>query len=81
MTWPPYLSWVSRDTFVVAALTSSSAVIACHNLPRMDLIGASDPYVVLELLPASLYHKPLREYRTVTQKRTLNPDFNELFHW
>lgn len=47
----------------------------------MDMIGSSDPYVVLELLPFSLYHKPQKEYRTVMQKRTLNPEFNETFNW
>jgi Ca2+-dependent lipid-binding protein len=48
----------------------------------MDLIGSSDPYVVLELLPFSLYHKPEKECKKTTiQKRTLNPEFNELFLW
>jgi Ca2+-dependent lipid-binding protein len=47
----------------------------------MDVIGTSDPYVILELLPFSLYHKPPKAYRTATQKRTLNPEFNEVFHW
>jgi Ca2+-dependent lipid-binding protein len=47
----------------------------------MDVIGASDPYVILELLPFSFYHKNTKEYRTSIQKRTLNPEFNELFQW
>ncbi|CAF3534518.1 unnamed protein product [Adineta steineri] len=56
-------------------------ILSCRNLPRMDLIGTSDPYVILELLPYSLYHKPQKEYKTSTQKRTLEPEFNELFQW
>jgi Ca2+-dependent lipid-binding protein len=47
----------------------------------MDLIGTSDPYVVLELLPVSFYHKSVKETKTSTQKRTLDPEYNELFNW
>lgn len=47
----------------------------------MDVIGTSDPYVILELLPASFYHKQQKEERTNTQKRTLHPEFNEQFQW
>ncbi len=48
----------------------------------MDLIGTSDPYVVLELLPVSFYHKSGKENkRTPTQKRTLDPEYNEEFKW
>jgi hypothetical protein len=47
----------------------------------MDLIGTSDPYVILELLPSSIYHKPQKEYRTSIQRRTLDPEYDELFQW
>ncbi|CAF4971655.1 unnamed protein product [Rotaria sp. Silwood1] len=52
--------------------------IYVHNLPKMDVFGASDPYVVLELLPSTLYPK---EDRTNTIKQTLNPEYNQLFQW
>ena len=57
------------------------SVVSCRNLPRMDVIGSSDPYVIIELLPHSLYNKPVKEYRTSVQKRTLDPEYNELFQW
>ncbi len=47
----------------------------------MDVIGSSDPYVILELLPYSLYNKALKEHRTTVQKRTLDPEYNESFQW
>ena len=56
-------------------------VLYCRNLPKMDIIGASDPYVILELLPTSLYLKRAKEYKTSTRKRTLEPEFNESFQW
>jgi Ca2+-dependent lipid-binding protein len=56
-------------------------VLGCRDLPKMDLIGTSDPYVVLELLPFSVYHKPEKEYQTAVQKRTLDPVYNTLFEW
>jgi Ca2+-dependent lipid-binding protein len=47
----------------------------------MDVIGSSDPYVILELLPFSIYHKTQKEYKTSIKKRTLDPEYNELFKW
>jgi hypothetical protein len=59
----------------------SRIVLGCQNLPKMDVIGSSDPYVILELLPFTIYHKPQKEYKTVTQNRTVNPQYNEVFQW
>ncbi len=56
-------------------------VLGCRNLPKMDVIGSSDPYVILELLPFSIYHKTQKEYKTSIKKRTLDPEYNELFKW
>ncbi len=56
-------------------------VVSCRNLPKMDTIGLSDPYVVLELLPTSYYNKPVRVYTTKVKKNTLNPEYNEFFKW
>ncbi|CAF0826106.1 unnamed protein product [Adineta ricciae] len=56
-------------------------ILSCRDLPKMDLIGTSDPYVILELLPPSFYQKTPKEYKTSIQKRTLDPEFNELFQW
>ncbi|CAF1034626.1 unnamed protein product, partial [Rotaria sordida] len=56
-------------------------ILSCRDLPKMDVFGASDPYVILELLPSTLYPKRPKEYKTNTIKRTLDPEFNELFQW
>ena len=62
-------------------IRSLLSVIGCRNLPKMDMIGKSDPYVTLELLPYSFYRKAQNRVRTVTQKRTLNPEYDETFDW
>ncbi|CAF4550359.1 unnamed protein product, partial [Rotaria sp. Silwood2] len=56
-------------------------ILSCQDLPRMDYFGSSDPYVILELLPSTLYPKRPKEDRTITIKRTLDPEFNQLFQW
>ncbi|CAF2345788.1 unnamed protein product [Rotaria sp. Silwood2] len=56
-------------------------ILSCRDLPRMDYFGASDPYVILELLPSTLYPKRPKEHKTITIKRTLDPEFNQLFQW
>ncbi|CAF0823207.1 unnamed protein product [Rotaria sp. Silwood1] len=56
-------------------------ILSCRDLPKMDYFGASDPYVILELLPSTLYPKRPKEEKTSTIKRTLNPEFNQLFQW
>ncbi|CAF4395340.1 unnamed protein product [Rotaria sp. Silwood2] len=56
-------------------------VFSCHHLPKMDHCGSSDPYVILELLPSRLYPKRPKEHKTITIKRTLDPEFNQLFQW
>ncbi|CAF4313800.1 unnamed protein product, partial [Rotaria sordida] len=56
-------------------------ILSCQDLPKMDVFGVSDPYVILELLPSTLYPKRPKEYKTNTIKRTLDPEFNELFQW
>jgi Ca2+-dependent lipid-binding protein len=73
---------VSHGKFLLLfSKRSVYVVLCCRDLPRMDLIGTSDPYVILELLPVSLYHKQPKEFKTVIQKRTLNPEYNETFQW
>ena len=56
-------------------------VLSCRDLPKMDVFGASDPYVILELLPSTLYPKRPKEDKTNIIKRTLDPEFNQLFQW
>ena len=56
-------------------------VLRCRNLPKMDVIGSCDPYVIAELLPLSLYHKNQKEKRTVVQHDSRNPEYNQLFQW
>ncbi|CAF2572187.1 unnamed protein product [Rotaria sp. Silwood2] len=56
-------------------------ILSCQDLPRMDYFGSSDPYVILELLPSTLYPKRPRMDKTITIKRTLVPQFNQLFQW
>ncbi|CAF1432139.1 unnamed protein product, partial [Rotaria sordida] len=36
-------------------------ILSCRDLPKMDVFGASDPYVILELLPSTLYPQRPKE--------------------
>ncbi|UJR27967.1 hypothetical protein I4U23_009225 [Adineta vaga] len=74
---------VFRTAYEIAnsLVTISVFILCCRNLPKMDYIGASDPYVILELLPSSFYQKTPKEYKTSIRKRTVNPEYNELFQW
>ncbi|CAF1373508.1 unnamed protein product [Rotaria sordida] len=63
----------------LAVISVSS--LRCQDLPKINQIDAPDSYVLLELLPSTLYPEPPKEYRTHIQKRTFNPAFNELFEW
>ena len=56
-------------------------VLRGRNLPKMDVLGTCDPYVILELLPYSFYCKNQKEKRTAVQQGTLDPEYNELFQW
>ncbi|CAF4077538.1 unnamed protein product, partial [Rotaria sordida] len=56
-------------------------ILSCRDLPKMDVFGASDPYVILELLPSTLYPQRPKEDKTNTIKRTLDPEFNQSFLW
>ncbi|CAM4903671.1 unnamed protein product [Rotaria socialis] len=58
-----------------------SIVLNCRHLTKMDYFGKSDPYVVLELIPSTVFQNRAKPLRTTTKKQTLNPDFNELFLW
>jgi hypothetical protein len=51
----------------------------CENLPVLDaLTDSSDPYVVVELLPAGLFSSNSKA-NTKTVNKNLNPQYNENF--
>jgi len=54
--------------------TLTVIVVECKDLPKMDIMGKSDPFVRVYLLPNT--HK---ELKTKVIKKTLNPIFNESF--
>ena len=59
-------------------------IISAHNLTKKDIFGASDPYVAIYLEPRSRTGPTVYEYenivgRTKTVKKSLNPEWNELF--
>ncbi|CAF3362355.1 unnamed protein product [Rotaria sp. Silwood1] len=56
-------------------------VLSCRDLPKMDYFGTADPYVILELLPSTLYPERPEENKTSTMRRTRDPEFNQLFKW
>lgn len=67
--------------FLIRECLLSCIVLRCRNLPKMDVIGTCDPYVILELLPYSFYYKNQKEKRTPVQRGTLDPEYNEPFQW
>ena len=53
---------------------------SAENLPRADVIGQSDPYVVVKIGPSDVsYEKKTLEFTTDTKYKTLNPQWNETF--
>lgn len=56
-------------------------VVHCRNLPKMDMFGTCDPYVILELLPDSFNHKNSREKQTKVKEGTYHPEYNETLQW
>lgn len=54
-------------------------ILRAENLPVMDLCGSSDPYVKVYLLPEA--EAQSRGQKTKVHKNTLNPVFNETFHF
>ncbi|OHS97177.1 XYPPX repeat family protein [Tritrichomonas foetus] len=57
------------------AFTLHIKVIEAKNLPKMDLLTKSDPYVVVRVSGSSNFHK------TNYKKNTYNPRWNEEFHF
>ncbi|ELT93620.1 Rabphilin [Capitella teleta] len=53
-------------------------VVRCSALAAMDSNGYSDPYVKVYLKPDK---GKKSKYKTTTKKRTLNPEYNEEFHY
>lgn len=51
-------------------------VIEAAGLPAMDLCGTSDPYVKVYLMPDKK-----KKFETKVHRKTLNPIFNETFHF
>ena len=51
-------------------------VVECKDLKKMDRFGKSDPYVRVYLLPG---HADIK--KTDTKKKTLNPEFNQIFEF
>ena len=49
-------------------------MVECKDLKKMDLMGKSDPFVKVFLMPGN--HK---ELKTKVIKKNLNPLFNEVF--
>ncbi|XP_074641675.1 BAI1-associated protein 3-like isoform X2 [Tubulanus polymorphus] len=55
-------------------------VISANELPGLDSSGLSDPYVVVQLSPFTLF--PMcKPQRTITISKTLNPVFNHTFQF
>ncbi|XP_071790720.1 rabphilin-3A-like isoform X4 [Asterias amurensis] len=53
-------------------------IVRCAGLAAMDNNGYSDPYVKVYLKPDA---GKKTKHKTSTKKRTLNPEFNEEFHY
>merc|ERR1719450_50061 len=51
-------------------------VVECKELKKMDRFGKSDPYVRVYLLPG---HADIK--KTDVKKKTLNPEFNQIFEF
>merc|ERR1711892_921095 len=49
-------------------------VVQCQNLPKKDILGASDPFVRVFLMPG-----PHAELQTKVVKKELNPTYNDEF--
>ena len=49
-------------------------VVQCQNLPKKDILGASDPFVRVFLMPGT--HA---ELKTKVVKKELNPTYNDEF--
>lgn len=49
-------------------------VIRAEDLPALDMGGTSDPYVKVYLLPDKK-----KKFETKVHRKTLNPEFNEIF--
>ena len=56
--------------------TLSVGIIEAENVPAKDFGGYSDPYVRVMLLPDKR-----KKFETKVQKRTLDPVYNETFHF
>ena len=56
--------------------TLSVGIIEAENVPAKDFGGYSDPYVRVMLLPDKR-----KKFETKVQKRTLDPIYNETFHF
>ena len=55
-------------------------VLRCRDLLNMDYCGTSDPYIILELLPPSVF-RGADPYKTEVRNNTLNPEYNQPFRW
>ena len=51
-------------------------ILRCRNLPPMDPNGLADPYVKIYVIPDEPRNT---KQTTAVVKKTLNPDFNEIF--
>merc|ERR1711892_376056 len=63
-----------RINYEEASQNLSITVVECKDLKKMDILGKSDPFVRVYLMPGN--HK---ELKTKVIKKNLNPLFNEVF--
>ena len=63
-----------RIDYEEATRNLSITVVECKDLKKMDILGKSDPFVRVFLMPGN--HK---ELKTKVIKKNLNPLFNEVF--
>merc|ERR1711892_384910 len=65
-----------RINYEEASQNLSITVVECKELKKMDILGKSDPFVRIYLMPGN--HK---ELKTKVIKKNLNPLFNQVFNW
>ena len=71
---------IKDNLFYCETFTLNIKIIEAKDIPAMDKSGTSDPYIRLYLLGAKPKDK-ICEVKTKTIKKTLNPIWNEEYHF